>query len=527
MNPIFGYNLDAINTESLYILLSSRNNPQGVDNSEIITQFAAPLNFLRDRFEVGLLNVSFTPEGNKNEEIPVVVQTIQSQLLPVLNEEPSKLFPNLKAPVIEKLTVSKTHDELFYFVTEDVNKVFQPKNFYFTTFSTKAPPNGNVFLIFKNNISDGNDYVLFPSDLSKALGFTKRRIFPPGEYFGNETATTESLSKFPKDTKFEADLIKLQDRQNLIEVKEEIESLIYYKVTDVSNYKAFFTDFCTKLAKRGFDLKISWDEMDKAIVEFRSATNRTEDYIVLSQILIDCLNFENDTFHVGIHTATNPFNLKAFKTIKSNNVLWSRICIYYASVYPMNEPEEINHDCVIQEINRALAADRIPEDKIEFTVDETYLTVSEIETTTTIQLPQAVNTYFGFEKGTYFTNGTRMALKQEIVDEEEEEEYNDEKTAEGEILPEDVGSHVYVITNVTENQLSGSRPLPAIRMLSLPEENKRYSETFSPVIYQPLNCADVSTLRVRFTDQYGRQIKFQEGTETVAQLHFRPKYLYA
>ena len=528
MSSLFGYGGDIFNSESLYVMLSSRNNPHGVANGEIITQFATPLNFPRDRFEVGLLNVSFTPDEEKSNQKLVAVQAKKLPVLRTINEEPTKLFPNLKPPTVQKLTVSKTHDELFYFVTEDINKVFQPNNFYFTTFSTKAPPNGNVFLTLKNNISDGNDFALFPSNLAKALGFTKRRVFPPGEFLASEIAKTELLSSFAKDTKFNVDLVKLEDRQNLIEVKEEIESLIYYKVTDVSDYKKFFTDFCNKLGKRGFDLSISWYSDDKAVLEFKSATNRSEDYIVLSEQLAECLNFENDTFHVGIHTATEPFNLKAFQSIKVNDVLWSRICIFYASLYPMNEPASMKHEDVLEEINKALGADRLPEDKIEFLVDEeAYLTVNDIGKTTTVQLPTAVNIYFGFEKAATFANGTRLALTQEIVVEEEEEEYDEEKQAEGEILPTDGGSHVFVLTNITENQLSGSRRLPAIRMIPMPEENKRYCETYSPVIYQALNCADVSKLRVRFTDQYGRQIKFKEGTETAVQLHFRPKYLNA
>lgn len=494
--------------ESLYISLTSRNNPDGVTNSEILTQFAQPLRFARDRFEVGLLSTGFTTDSHTELQSNVTTS--------------SSLFPGYKEPTVTKLTVTKTRDEIFFFATEDVNNVTVAKKFYFVAFVEKEEPEGKVFFILQNNNMDESQFIFFPSDLGSLLGFPFRRCFSAGEYYANEIAETASLEKIKPQQKFEIELITLQEQRDLIQVYERQEFLMYYKCVGTDDRTNFFTNVSKKLRERGYLIDFSWDKDLKSIIKVQTLSNHSEDFIILPKELLSCLNFENDMFNVGVHTSTEPFDQEKFKEIKENDFIWFRLRYWFANRFPMGEPVTIEHRDVISTINNALR--KYSARSMSFAMENGALKFSAVDENVKVVLPPLVNKYFGFSESAEFPTSEEINVDKQVEEEEEKDEFIEEKTAEGEIISSDQGSHVFILTNVTENQFHGDKMLPAIRVIPTPEANNKFREIYSPVIYQPLTCSDVSQLRVKFTDAFGRQLRFKEGTETTLQLHFKSKY---
>ena len=518
MNSVFKKDYSYEVAENLYVTLSSRNNPRGVDNSEIVTHFSQPLKLSREQYEVGLVSVCFTPE----EKTKRVRRSAEDN-----TKLPLKLFPNLIVPDVKDITIKKTNEELFRFMMEVNDQSEKKEKFYFTALNTKAPPMGKVFFTLKNKATNVQEYLLFPSSFASAMGFPQRRIFPPGEYFANEIATTENLQAIASDAEFTLKRVTMNDGQNLISVTEEEETLYYFIPDEIKDRRQFFNSLTSFLLEKGYRLGFDFDDDGYATLEVMSTSRRATDYIRMDDRLIKCLGFGSTKFHVGQHKSKAPFNEQEFQKLEPEEVFWFGMAVYTQSDIPMDEPQNLELDSVVKTLNNALASTRHDSSAISFGYDDGYLEVMTMPENATVTLPSLLSDYFGIDKTIKFTKGTRVPLVEELVEEEEQEEYeleHKEKTEEKEKFLEMEMDEVQVMTNVVSNQQIGHRQQPVIRSIVLDDNKETVKQVFPSVLYLPVTGEDVQTIRLRLTDPIGRQFTCKKGTVTSAQLHFKSKF---
>ena len=193
---------------------------------------------------------------------------------------------------------------------------------------------------------------------------------------------------------------------------------------------------------------------------------------------------------------------------------------------PMQEPQSLEFDAVVATVNSAFETWRYPRYDVVFKYADGFLTVEDIPDSTSIEFPKAVNEYFGFSEGSKFTNNTRLRLKDELIKTAEEEK-EDEETGTSEIPPAGRGNYILVTSNFTAQQLLNDRYFPALRVIDLQEyENDRlpFRLNFNPVVFVPLCCEELSSLRVQFVDEFNRPVKFQENSLIAVQLHFKSRF---
>ena len=504
---------------SLYVTL---HKPVGAgDNGEVLTTLSAPLYFPANSYEAGLVSLSY----NRAMPIPPTPPppTVQEPTQPTGTYGP--LFPNYVPPVVQNYSVTKERDKILLFVM-DIRRALAGTGVEFKFIATDDELGKVVASVRLDGEKMKNKWLVVSPTLARLLGFN-RQSFTAGSYSGTEVATQALYETFPKGTKFPMKIIEPKDQQNVIKLYEELESIYPYLVTSKpASFKDFFPPLITAIFQRGFIIDFAFTEDNKAIVTVQSAQNRKEDYIVLPEALLKCLGFNFDKFYVGTHYSSVPFSQQHYQEIAEKTFLWFRFSVYYYLYLPMQEPEDVQLDTVINKLNDTFITEVYPNYPVSFGYDQGYLQINDIPPSTSIILPYALCRYFGFPDHSEFKRGTRLRLRAELIKEENEKEYEEESGVTPSSQPL-VGSFTLITTNFTANQIVGNRQFPVLRVIDSTAEGgykKNVRFDFQTVVYVPVVTERLQTLRIRLVDEYDRSIPLEEGSTATVQLHFRSRF---
>ncbi|CAG7816652.1 unnamed protein product, partial [Allacma fusca] len=161
-----------------------------------------------------------------------------------------------------------------------------------------------------------------------------------------------------------------------------------------------------------------------------------------------------------------------------------------------------------------------------FSYEDGEIVLNEQSSDIEITLPPTLNKYFGLPLFAQFKSNTRYPARKEIVQEEDEDEFEDE------VIkppfpkpPPGQAQRLLVFSNLVENQLFDDRCVPLLKELKLSHDyNQEVEHDFNPVTYLPLHGEEQNQITLDFFDESLSPADFGETT-IGATLHFRPKPL--
>jgi len=135
-----------------------------------------------------------------------------------------------------------------------------------------------------------------------------------------------------------------------------------------------------------------------------------------------------------------------------------------------------------------------------------------------IELPTLVCKYFGIPPGSKFNPGSKYATSAEIVEDEEQIEFEDER---GRVEPTAPPKKLLITSNVARDIMYGSKFVGLLREVELPLDSKNTTKVEpNNLMYVPTCCSELNFINIRFLDEYLRPIKLQ--TPTSVTLEFKP-----
>jgi len=160
---------------------------------------------------------------------------------------------------------------------------------------------------------------------------------------------------------------------------------------------------------------------------------------------------------------------------------------------------------------------------ISFNVDGDKAT-SQMKIGDSVQLPKAINTQLGLGEDFVFQADYEHQNKQ--TNQINQEESFERPDIEPEVVTESVqieriAKQLIVTCSAVKNQYFGDRQYQLLRVLDLPREYINQTHmSFSPILYVPLESDDITQVRVRLLDEFGRLLNFDNNPVQIT-LHFR------
>ena len=154
---------------------------------------------------------------------------------------------------------------------------------------------------------------------------------------------------------------------------------------------------------------------------------------------------------------------------------------------------------------------------IKFDVDGDKCT-TQMTADDSVKLPSSINRQLGLADDFVFTLDYKHENKQEIAFEQPDSEPVIEMES---VQIERISKQLIVTCSAVKNQYFGECQYPVLRILNLPQEYINQTQiTFSPILYVPLESDDITQVRVRLLDEFGRLLNFGNNPVQLT-LHFR------
>ena len=491
---------------NVYFSLSSKTNPRGVENTELVTTFSKPILYARGQYEAALVNLRFSPA----KQVPKVIE--------IEHDEPhvGPLFPNKSAPTVTKYTPIKEDQQLLKFMANITRKMME--NGYriiYKITSNRGEPL-RVHVVIQHDTSHPGMFLRFDPDLADLLGF-KRTDFYPGVSLPEDIIYDKAFQAVPVGKTYDIQYVTPTYLGNILQVGVRRE-LTYptYKVKE-REFPEFLTWLsASSLREAGLRITFRLDAKNVCTMELHSFLDDDGDTISLPAQLAKAFSFDSNTFKPGVHVATRPVDDKVYNNIGLLEDLWFiKREIVPMQVY-MNEPENLELDSVISSINEAMKTIHYFEPVI-FKYYKGKLGFQIESDDVTVILPDAVNSYFGFPAQQMFRSGVQEAVKKSLIPEEDQK-------PDGYWPPPDVKpTEVLITSSLCANQYYENEPLPLLRQLDIPipSLNTQHKINCDPLIYVPMEGNEFSVVRLKLYDEYMRPLALQPDSTTSAQLHIR------
>lgn len=200
-------------------------------------------------------------------------------------------------------------------------------------------------------------------------------------------------------------------------------------------------------------------------MEVHSMLDDAGDSFSLPYQLAKFLGYELNQFEMGTHVASRASDEKAYKAIGGLEDLWFIMREIVPMQAFMDEPENMELDSVIENVNKALETIEYRE-TVSFYYYKGTLGFKLEADDVTVTLPDVVNLYFGFPVKQMFRSGVRMPLKKLLVPEEDRKHLfqDTNRWPEPEVAP----TQVLVLSSICANQHYENQPLPLLRQLDMP-----------------------------------------------------------
>ena len=168
-------------------------------------------------------------------------------------------------------------------------------------------------------------------------------------------------------------------------------------------------------------------------------------------------------------------------------------------------------------VNRGLHTLGLP---ISFNVNGDKAT-SQMRAGDSVQLPKAINKQLGLDEDFVFVIDYEHQSKQTNQVESFERPESEPEIETEVVQIERIAKQLLVTCSAVKNQYFGDRQYPILRILDLSQEYiKQTQSTFSPILYVPLESDDITQVRIRLLDEFGRLLNFGNNPVQLT-LHFR------
>ena len=493
--------------------LSSKNNPEGMSNSELLLFFPMCRRFLRHTYELGLLSLSFTPAA---KDTPLVRKSRSSA---------APLFPSANVQSTQHIKFKKETTDLLSFFSA-FSRVVQPHGIKPIAATIPSPPNKDLFIEIQNQTEDLNTYILLPLGLANLFKLPQRQIWH-GRLLANGFCSQAEFNEIEMNKEFDIQIVTPSSAGNRIICEEQIDSMFFIRAPSTESHAGFFSKISDKFFQLGYSVAFDFNDKENCRVSVFGLTRVKDEFIVIPQEIADALGLQSTHLSSGVHESLQPFQMDKFKLIKEGDRLWFTYVRLYTTVYPMMEPTK-DYQSMIRAINVALNENYLPYMRIKFAYEGDDLVLTDGPDTIRVELPKAVNEFYNFlSPGTFFHKGTRQRLPKSIRDEIAEATIEREEQGvnpQHELVDGEPPHHV-VQCNVIDNGIVGGHDFPTIRVLhnTLDHDKGQISWAGEPVIYLPLDREHLYYIKLRLISEKGSLLNLDPKSETTANLVFRQR----
>ena len=221
--------------------LSSKNNPMGVPNNELLLSFPMARKFLKNTYDIGLQSLSFFPAPPPKRRI----RRIQPST-------PISSFPNAVWTARQLIKIKKESPSLTSF---------------FSTFSKAVEPHGikaivdtiapqilgsspDIFVRLECTIDDANTYVELPLKLANQFKLPVRQI-RKGLVHASDISSQLEFNDIPMGTEFTILIITDSTTEDRIVCEEQVECMLHFHCPINVKLRRFFYQNISEFSRCG------------------------------------------------------------------------------------------------------------------------------------------------------------------------------------------------------------------------------------------------------------------------------------
>lgn len=192
---------------NVYFSFSSKSNPPGVANSEIVSTFSRPILYPRGQYELALVSLKMVPAAR------LVVNTVpepeERQLGP--------LFPDYTPPTTTEFNIIKEDQQALKFMA-NFTRALQENGYkvVYVIISNRGEALQIHIVIHHNNENPGT-LLSLPTQLANLMGF-KRPQFYPGTSLPEENMYDKIFQDIPVGTQFDIKYVTPTYKANILQV---------------------------------------------------------------------------------------------------------------------------------------------------------------------------------------------------------------------------------------------------------------------------------------------------------------------
>ena len=511
-------------------VLKSESNPASrKGDSDITLQLPNSIRFPAHSYEVALVSASYAAKKPELEGEEYSVHEKRSRVTKKKRKRVLKLhervvpanalFPGYRPPEKKRVTYQKGGiDNLMNVVMNFNSTVGKPNNVELFVDLAGGNDRGVVRLEYKGGKQ--NKVLYLSKDLSNMLKLD-RVNFPEGYCVGRDVVLPEDLKQFNLNVNLSFQMNNYTYTDDMIKYALPMQSLYVLNRVGSETYVNFFDRVVSKLRTMDFEISFTFNATKHITMNVVGKNPaHTKDQAIISSNLLELMGFEQDTFPIGSYTSNVPFNEEKFNQLASSTVMTMRLTTKEFLDLYMQEPKTTGVRDVISELNSTFQLQTKNQYFVQFYYIDGYIVLHEgdLPSDIEIELPPLVCKYFGITPGSKFSPGTKYETSADIIEDEEEEEFDDER---GKVEPKGEPKKLLITSNVVKNQLYGNKFVGLLKEAELPQDDKNTTKVEpTNLMYMPTCCSELSYINISFLDEYLRPIKLQ--TPTSVTLDFKP-----
>ena len=255
--------------------LSSRNNPGGASNNEMLLVFPTPHIYQEGMWEMALSSISFTPDDSPAK--PRKARSVGSEA---------------SIEQIQHIKYKKDSADLIMFFS-GLLAALLPYGIKLVA----VIDNGQLFLEVQNSLNI-NSYLFLPKPLADLFKLGKQQIWK-GSFLASGMVAQAEFEQIKIGTEFDILIISKPDYTDNFIVNEYIDSMAMIRAPDTKDYKEFFSQLSIYFNSKGYFITFDFSDADSCKLTVRSSSNRPDDYIELPQSSQTALAFKRHYFPSG------------------------------------------------------------------------------------------------------------------------------------------------------------------------------------------------------------------------------------
>ena len=518
-----------------WTLMSDLNpgNHPGNTPSDFVNRLPESLGIVdRENYECGLVDIRYKPVEYVPQPPPSSTLTTQEpqpkrgRMDPIMrqaSEDKSPMFPNMVLDDLQILEVKKENASAERLIA-DIQQLLRPIGAQIERKSYEEQETMTAAINYEP--TDPNTVLIFPEEISTALGFTQNS-FLAGKTHSYNPVDNSKFDAIPLNTElaFLIQTIPQNYKENLMTVNTTSQYILKFVldfskeqnniVTFLTQLRAKFTENVHIPIKIGFMLTSDQNSIEgKSLIVFNGNNNEE---LIIPEAIAKALGFRTNIITPGSHNSPDDVNVQEFQAIADGTELHFKIRNRIQYKFPLDEPGSRRLDSIMDSVNRGLHTLGLP---ISFNVNGDKAT-SQMRAGDSVQLPKAINKQLGLDEDFVFVIDYEHQSKQTNHVESFERPESEPEIETEVVQIERIAKQLLVTCSAVKNQYFGDRQYPILRILDLSQEYIKQTQiAFSPILYAPLESDNITQVRVRSLDEFGRLLNFENNPVQLT-LHFR------